>query len=220
VGKAIVETIVFGIILGASIFLPAETLHWPMAWGVIAFYFLYAIAGFLLLPADLIDERSHFPQGASFFDLALSGSAFVLSLPVALIVCGLDRRLHWSPAIPLEARLTAAAIAILGYTLALFAARENRFFSAVVRVQDDRGHRVVATGPYAWVRHPGYAGAIATHLILPLALGSLWGLLPAMLGSVLLALRIPYEEGVLRSGLAGYSEYTERVRWRLFPGLW
>ena len=98
--------------------------------------------------------------------------------------------------------------------------RANPFFSTVVRIQSERGHRLVDQGPYQWVRHPGYAGAVVAHLALPISLGSLWGLAPAALGCLLLAFRIVHEERTLRSGLAGYPEYVLRVRWRMVPGAW
>lgn len=98
--------------------------------------------------------------------------------------------------------------------------RANPFFATVVRSQSKRGHRVIERGPYAWVRHPGHAGAILAQLVLPLSLGTLWGLAPALLGCLLLAARIVREERTLRGGLAGYSEYGSRVRWRLVPGVW
>ena len=98
--------------------------------------------------------------------------------------------------------------------------RANPFFATVVRVQRERGHRVVDQGPYGMVRHPGYAGAIATHLALPVALGSLRGLLTAVAGCLLLALRAVREERVLARELGGYREYMSRVRYRLVPGVW
>ena len=108
----------------------------------------------------------------------------------------------------------------MGYAFSLWAMRVNPFFATVVRIQSERGHRVVDQGPYRWVRHPGYAGAVVAHLALPVALGSLWGLAPAVLGCLFLLARIQAEERTLRSGLTGYPEYASRVRWRLVPGVW
>jgi protein-S-isoprenylcysteine O-methyltransferase Ste14 len=218
--KAIVETIIINIALGAALLVPAGSLSWPMAWVVIAFYVAYSIGGFLVLPVDLIVERSRIPADASPEDLAIAGSAFLFLLPVSCIVCALDRRFGWSPVIPPMMEFVALAGFVFGYVVSLWAAHSNPFFSAVVRVQRERGHEVVAAGPYAWIRHPGYAGGIVAHVFMPLALGSLWGLLPAALGWMLLAFRIVHEERVLREGLPGYAQYADRVRWRLFPGVW
>jgi protein-S-isoprenylcysteine O-methyltransferase Ste14 len=112
------------------------------------------------------------------------------------------------------------AVFAAGYAFSLWAAATNPFFSAVVRIQSERGHRVIDQGPYAWVRHPGYAGPVLGHLALPLALGSVRGLLPAALGVFFLSLRAVYEERRLMRELPGYADYAARVRWRFFPGLW
>lgn len=218
--KAILETVGLGLLLALALFAPAGTLAWPVAWVVLFFYTAFSVAGFLVLPADLIAERSRFPAGSKSGELLIAGLAFLFLLPVSFVVCGLDTRFHWSPSISAGARIVALGIFALGYGVSLWAARSNPFFSAVVRVQRERGHRVVTTGPYAFVRHPGYAGPMLGHLVLPIALGSLWGLVPALLGCSFLALRILYEERVLRRELAGYSEYARRVRWRLIPRVW
>jgi protein-S-isoprenylcysteine O-methyltransferase Ste14 len=218
--KAVLESLAFGVFLALALLLPAGNWAWPMAWAVIGFYAVFSTVGFLILPADLIAERTRFPPGSQTEDLLIAGLAFLLLLPVSFAVCGLDARLHASPEIPSGVRALAFGGFALGYAVSLWAPFVNRFFSAVVRVQEERGHRVVSSGPYAFVRHPGYAGAMAAHLLLPLALGSLWGSLPAALGCGFLVLRIRFEERVLREGLPGYAEYCERVRWRLVPGLW
>lgn len=121
---------------------------------------------------------------------------------------------------PTGLRLSALAIFALGYAVSLWAAWSNPFFSSVVRVRRERGHHVVAGGPSAFVRHPGYAGPIAAHRGLPIALGSWWGLLPALLGCGLVVVRLRYEERVLAGDLPGYRDYIRRVRWRLLPRIW
>ncbi|MGB0068047.1 MAG: isoprenylcysteine carboxylmethyltransferase family protein, partial [Isosphaeraceae bacterium] len=96
----------------------------------------------------------------------------------------------------------------------------NKFFEQTVRIQTDRGHRVIDTGPYALVRHPGYVAACLLFMGMPLALGSLWALIPAVLSCLLLVLRTIWEDRTLRDELVGYEEYTQRVRYRLVPGVW
>ena len=96
----------------------------------------------------------------------------------------------------------------------------NRFFSAFVRIQRDRGHQVIDAGPYRVVRHPGYVGSMLHMAGSGLALGSLPGLLVAAAISAVLAVRTALEDRTLRSELNGYAQYAERVRFRLFPGLW
>ena len=96
----------------------------------------------------------------------------------------------------------------------------NKFFEPTVRIQTDRGHRVIDTGPYAIVRHPGYASGYLLFVGMPLALGSLWALIPAILSCLLLVVRTILEDQTLRNELAGYEEYAQRVRYRLIPGVW
>jgi protein-S-isoprenylcysteine O-methyltransferase Ste14 len=206
--------------MALSLFGSAGTFAWPMAWALMAVFALFSVAGFALLPPELIVERSRLPADARPLDLLIGGLAILLLIPATAVVSGLDARWHWSPALPVAVRVAALAIFVLGYAVSLWAAWANPFFSAVVRIQRERGHHVVSRGPYAVVRHPGYAGPLLAHVCLPLALGSLWGLLPALGGCACLVLRIGFEERVLRAELAGYVEYAQRVRWRLLPYVW
>jgi protein-S-isoprenylcysteine O-methyltransferase Ste14 len=96
----------------------------------------------------------------------------------------------------------------------------NRFFEPTVRIQTDRGHRVIDTGPYALARHPGYVAACLLCLGMPLSLGSFWALIPAVLSCLLLVVRTVMGDRTLRDELTGYEEYTQRVRYRLIPGVW
>ena len=216
--RAVLSSIAFVLFLAVCLLLPARRLDWPMAWAVLAFYGAYSLLGFRVLSPDLIAERSRLPSDADPADLALAGLAVVFLYPVSFVVCGLDARVRGSP-VPALAAGTAFVVFAAGYALALWAARVNPFFSAAVRIQSERGHRVIDRGPYAWVRHPGYAGPIASHLALPLALGSVRALLPAALGAVFLTLRALHEERRLLRELPGYTDYVARVRFRLVPGV-
>jgi protein-S-isoprenylcysteine O-methyltransferase Ste14 len=116
---------------------------------------------------------------------------------------------------------------LIGYTFLIaglagmtWAQSVNKFFEATVRIQTDRGHTVIDTGPYAVVRHPGYAGGYLIFVGMPLALGSVWALVPVILLCPLLVLRTVWEHQMLREELAGYQEYAQRVRYRLVPGVW
>jgi protein-S-isoprenylcysteine O-methyltransferase Ste14 len=96
----------------------------------------------------------------------------------------------------------------------------NRFFSSTVRIQTDRGHEVVEGGPYRFMRHPGYVGAILLVTSISLVLGSLWALIPAGVVAVLLIIRTCLEDITLQRELTGYADYARRVRFRLVPGIW
>ncbi len=219
--RALVETAVSFVIFAASLFVPAGRLDWPMAWAVIALWLAFAVVGFVVLSPELIAERSRIvPAGAEPSDVVVAGLGGLFLFPASLVVCGLDARNAWSPALPGVLRDAALAVFAGGYAFTLWGARANPFASTVVRVQRERGHRVIDAGPYAFVRHPLYAGALVAHLALPVALGSLWGIAPAACGAALFVLRTILEERTLAAKLEGYPAYMLRVRWRLVPGVW
>ena len=132
---------------------------------------------------------------------------------------GLDFRFGWS-AVPVWAQVIGAAVLLLGIWICYRTMLENSFAAPVVKIQDERGHRVIATGPYSYVRHPMYAGAILFFAGTALLLGSWWGLATVPVFVVLLAVRIFIEERTLRTGLRGYDDYAAHVRYRLIPLVW
>jgi protein-S-isoprenylcysteine O-methyltransferase Ste14 len=147
---------------------------------------------------------------------------FALPLLVAhLVVAGLDiGRFGWSGPMPVAVQAGALLGYAAGMGLSIWAMIANRFFSPVVRIQNERGHHVVSSGPYRFLRHPGYTGVILGSLCGGVALGSWWSLLPlAPLVAVFLH-RTALEDRFLREGLDGYADYALRVRYRLVPGLW
>lgn len=135
----------------------------------------------------------------------------------ALVLPPLDVRFGWSR-LPAEACVAGHAVMLAAYAFVLWVFRTNRYASRIVEVQP--GQAVIATGPYAVVRHPMYASQIVMMPALIIALGSLWTAGLALLIVVPLVLRIRNEEDVLRRDLAGYAEYCEKVRYRLIPGVW
>lgn len=137
-----------------------------------------------------------------------------------VIVAGLDHRYHWSPEFPLWLIVTGFVVIALGYAFAAWAVAENQFFSSVVRIQTDRGHVVCNSGPYRFVRHPGYAGNIFALFGIILALGSIWALIPSTVALVIAVIRTTLEDRTLQHELPGYRDYTRRVRYRLLPGIY
>jgi protein-S-isoprenylcysteine O-methyltransferase Ste14 len=137
-----------------------------------------------------------------------------------VIVAGLDHRYNWSPEFPLWLIVIGFILISLGYAFAVWAMAENRFFSSVVRIQTDRGHVVCDSGPYRFVRHPGYAGNIFPPFGIVLALGSLWTLIPAAVALIITVIRTVLEDQTLQEELPGYRDYARRVRYRLIPGIY
>jgi len=143
-----------------------------------------------------------------------------LGSSVVMIVAGLDMRFDWSPSFNLPIKILALVLLLASYALASYALIENRFFSGVVRIQVERGHHVVSGGPYRWMRHPGYAGAVLTYLATPVFLDSSWAFLPTIFLIIVLIIRTSLEDRYLQENLDGYRDYVSRVRFRLLPGIW
>jgi protein-S-isoprenylcysteine O-methyltransferase Ste14 len=197
---------------------------WWQAWA----YALTSILGFIVSRAlaaqrnpDLLAERARFLQheDAKPWDKVL---APLVGLGGGLVplVAGVEARLIWPPTIGLLVSLVALAVLLAGYILSSYALIENRFFSGMVRLQVDRGQQVVSTGPYRWLRHPGYAGSLLAYFATPLLLDSAWAFVPALLLAVILVVRTRLEDRTLQDELPGYREYATQVHYRLFPGIW
>jgi protein-S-isoprenylcysteine O-methyltransferase Ste14 len=159
-------------------------------------------------------------QSAKAWDKVLAPLMAVSLVFPMVIVAGLDHRFNWSPEFPLWLSVVGFLIIVFGYSFAAWAVVENRFFSSVVRIQADRGHVVCDTGPYRFVRHPGYAGNILPLLGIVLALGSVWTLIPAAVALIIAVIRTALEDQTLQEELPGYRDYARRVRYRLIPGIY
>lgn len=188
----------------------------PWLW---AYVVVFSAVGFYAIHAmddDLAKERFSPPsKGAD--RLALR---WVRLVAAAHIVAGVaDSRFGWTT-VPDALRAAGLVGFALSFLLVVRSMSANRFFSAVVRIQDDRGHRVIDTGPYAMVRHPGYAGMILFAPLSGLALGSWISVAVALVYSGLILRRVFFEDRFLRQNLTGYEAYTTRVPYRLVPGLW
>ena len=137
-----------------------------------------------------------------------------------VFVAGLDHRYNWSSDFPLWLIVIGFILISLGYAFAAWALAENRFFSSVVRVQTDRGHRVCDSGPYRVVRHPGYSGNVLALFGIVLALSSTWTLIPAAVAVIIAVTRTALEDQTLQEELPGYRDYARRVRYRLIPWIY
>lgn len=207
------------------LFVCAGDIGWWQAWVYSLLFVAAGLGGRFLAERrhpGLLAERQNIDniQTVKAWDKVLAPlMALSISLPL-VIVAGLDHRFGWSPAFPLWLILLGFFLIAFGYAFAVWALVENRFFSSVVRIQTDRGHVVCDSGPYRIVRHPGYAGNILPLLGIVLALSSLWTLIPAAVALVIAVIRTALEDRTLQEELPGYKEYTRRVRYRLFPGIY
>ena len=213
-----------GIALVGLMFAAAGTFVWPALWILLASYFL-AMTGWVLWlrrrdPA-LLKERmtGRSKPDAKGWDRTIL-RVYTAVFTVLLIVAPLDAvRFRWSH-VPRAVQGLALAGLLVAWCLIVWVFRENAFLSEVVRIQSDRGHAVCTTGPYRAVRHPMYVAIIVTVICIPLLLGSLYALIPAVLIAALFVLRTALEDRTLRAELPGYADYARTVRWRLVPGLW
>lgn len=170
----------------------------------------------------LMAERQNIEtiQNAKSWDKVLAPLMAVSLVFPMVIVAGLDHRYHWTSEIPPGSIVTGFVLIAFGYAFASWALAENRFFSSVVRIQTERGHVVCDTGPYRFVRHPGYAGNIPPLFGIVLALNSVWALIPAAVALIITVIRTELEDKTLKEELPGYREYARRVRFRLIPGIY
>jgi len=218
----LVRGVGLSLILIGLLFIPAGRLDWWDAWLFVLVYLVFIVI-FLLRgmrkDPDQIIERSQTGKNVKSWDKIILG-IYTFLLLVMLIVAGLDAgRFGWalvSPALKIFGWLGL----ILAGGLIWWTASVNTFLSRQVRIQEERGHYVVTSGPYRYVRHPMYDGVILFVICIPLILGSAWALVPAGLIAVLFVIRTALEDKTLREELSGYREYTERVRYRLLPGIW
>jgi len=204
------------------LFAAAGTVGWWPGWAYLGLYlFLIAVNAIAILPNDrgLIEERGQPKEAMRAWDRTFARVTAVLG-PAILVVGGLEARFGWPPAIPLWLQVVGGVVMTLAYLLFSWAMSANRFFSTIVRVQKDRGHTVVSSGPYRFVRHPAYAGTVVIGLATPLLLGSAWALVPGVLTSAAIVVRTALEDQTLQRELDGYAEYARRVRFRLVPGVW
>ncbi|MBX5054769.1 isoprenylcysteine carboxylmethyltransferase family protein [Rhizobium lentis] len=208
----------FVVAAAAALFASAGTIALPGFWAYLAIIAVVMIVSFAALDPDLLRERMR-PGGEK---PPISLRVFSLVLFLHWIVAGLDRgRFHWSDNVPDWLQGVCLFTVAAGYALALWAMRVNRFFSSVIRIQADRGQHVVSTGPYAFVRHPGYTAGFLIIAASGPALGSwLAAALVVLFSLPFLLYRTITEDRILRAELIGYSDYAARVQWRLLPGIW
>jgi protein-S-isoprenylcysteine O-methyltransferase Ste14 len=221
--KRFVQILVYLFLMACALFISAGRLDWVMAWVVLGIYLAgVVINGAIMMRRcpDLIGERAEFRQDAKRWDKPL---AFIMGLfgPLSTyIVAGLDTRWGWTRQVAAPLVIAGIVVTVLGFALVSWAMVSNKFFSSLVRIQQERGHTVMTGGPYRFVRHPGYVGMVAYQLAMPLMLQTFWAFVPAAVTTGFAILRTALEDRTLQEELTGYKEYVGRVRYRLIPGIW
>jgi len=206
------------ILLGCLLFLPAGTAAFWQAWLYIGLLFIpAAIVGAVLLVKDpqLLERRMRRREKETSQKRIVAAASAVFV--AVYLISGFDRRWGWS-SVPPAVVLAADILILLGYLLFILTIRENRYASRAVAVEDSQV--VISTGVYALVRHPMYVAITFMFGLSPLALGSYWALIPAVLVPVVLVARINHEERLLRRSLAGYEDYCRKVKYKLLPFIW
>lgn len=202
----------------ASIYLLAGTSDAPLYHWYILVCAAHGLWIALSIDGDLASERARpGPGGVDHFTWHFSTALFALHWIIAPLDVG---RFHWSDTIPAELRIMGLIVYAVFGGLTIWAVVVNRFFSPVVRLQQDRGHHLVTLGPYRFVRHPGYLGMVLSVPASGLALGSWLALIPAVAYALIILRRAAIEDDFLRQNLSGYDSYAEAVRYRMLPGLW
>ncbi len=206
------------VLVGVLLFVPAGTFRWPQAWLLLGILFVpMFLAGIVMMfknPALLKKRLSaREAQSAQKIVIALSGGMFLS----AFVLAGLNYRFQWI-VLPAWVSRAAAAVFLPGYALYAEVLRENTYLSRTVEVQQNQ--RVIDTGLYGVVRHPMYLATLLLFLSMPLVLGSILSFAIMLFYLPIIAGRIKNEEQMLEAGLAGYSDYKKRVKYRLIPLLW
>ncbi|MDH3688735.1 MAG: isoprenylcysteine carboxylmethyltransferase family protein [Gammaproteobacteria bacterium] len=206
----------------AILFIPAGRFDWTAGWLYLAIVVVNMVINYVYLHRknpELIERRMCFGDGTKSWDKVI-GWVFNPVFVAVYVVSALDAvRFGWS-SMPFWLWLAGFVIFLPGTVLFSWSMGVNPFFERTVRIQTERGHRVIDTGPYRFVRHPGYLGFFGWILSAPLLLGSWWAFVPAFVTILGLVIRTELEDRTLRKELPGYTEYSRRVRFRLVPGVW
>ena len=203
-------------------FVSAGRADWPRGWLFIALVLLTLAVSLTMIRwknPGLLRARLEKSEGTKPFDKVLLPIIGFFGIIGCLVVAGLDARFGWSSIatqwVYLGVLLHAIGLVPIGLAVAT-----NPFLETTVRIQDDRGHIAVTSGIYRIVRHPMYAGILIMTAGWPLVFGSTWSYLPIAVLWTAMVVRTALEDGALQRELAGYSQYAQRTRYRLLPGIW
>ena len=218
-----IKGVLYKAYVGVVLMLSAGRWNWTSGWLYVVIFLLFDLAtAIVVIPRypDLLIERTQSNPGIKSWDKKIMPLAAGIFPLISWILAGLNQRLGWTPVVGVQAQLIGLILTIMGHALIVWAMGANAFFSALVRIQKERGHTVATGGPYRIIRHPGYLGAMVFSISVPILLGSWWGVIPGVAAAVLYVVRTSMEDKTLKEELPGYDEYTNDVKFRLIPGLW
>jgi len=217
--RAVAIIVVFETVLAAIFVVSAGRWDLPWFWTLLAIHATGMTISLLLIDPELRKERLNLRRPGGI-DRPLRALLLVFLLS-HLAIAALDGgRFGWSGPLAPAVHVLGLIGYCAGFSLALWAMTVNCFFSPVVRLSSERGHHVITTGPYRFVRHPGYLGFIIAMISEAFMLGSYWSLLPLLIALPVIVKRTLLEDRFLHNSLTGYSEYARKVRFRMAPALW
>ncbi len=207
--------------LAVVLFLSAWKINWIGAWIFLGVYGIcYWITTYLLftMVPELMEERKKKKEGVPKTDKVLVFLYQTMYFPV-FVIAGLDERYQWTT-MNLSTSLLFLIPVIAAFVIMTWAPLSNPYLETYIRIQTEKGHHVCDKGPYSCIRHPAYLGLILFFTGIPLALGSLWALIPGIIASTLVIVRTVFEDNFLLNELSGYDKYSRKVKYRLIPGIW
>ena len=220
--KTLIERVLAFLLGMAVVFILAGRMNYWQGWVFGGIFIIgFSIAAVIYAnEIDLAKERVKPGPGTKWWDKVFYAFYIPLHLTV-IVVASLDAgRFLWTAQLPAPVYIVGYIAHIFSYFIALWAMGTNRFFSSVVRIQEDRGHEVIQEGPYRFIRHPGYVAGILAGVSTSLILGSLWALIPGGILIPLFIIRAYLEDNTLKKELSGYADYAKKVKYRLVPGVW
>ena len=211
------------IITGMVFFIASGEITNLRVWIYIGVYAVGGIIiGFLLhrKSPKLLNDRGKIQEGTKRLDKYLILTYFLFAIVITPLIAGIDSRLNLTATIPFYYLYVSIILYLAAAVFSVWPMLHNPFFETTIRIQKDKNHNVIDTGPYRLVRHPGYLGMILNLISLPLALGSLLAVIPLLVMIVLIFIRTYYEDSILQKELNGYAQYCKEVKYRLIPFIW
>jgi len=218
--QVVARAILFLGLMFAVLFIPAARWDYWYGWVYFILFVYVYLFNWILVPSDLFRERFRPGPGTKKWDYVFHAFHLPVAYSIPLVAALDGGRYHWTLEFSPWIKVLAFVLVFFGYSLEILSVWMNRFFSPTVRIQNDRGHFVIDKGPYAFIRHPGYAASIVSSFCIAIALNSLWALIPAAVYALLFIARTVLEDNTLRKELPGYADYVARVKYRLVPGIW